>query len=120
MTASEPPPNFASSGFPTQELWDEEEAEWLIGKYALVGVTIVRHDGESQGQYHGRIVSADRQVGITIDCEGVWKGRTLVLPPATGWFDPADPGEYRLRATGEIITDPDVLSRWSIEPNKAG
>ena len=111
----QPPPSFVPSEKPGEEPWDDDEAEWLLGQYALIGVTWAYNDGETVGQYHGRIVSADRVNGIAIMCEGRWEGEMLVLPPATGWFEPANPGEYRLRSTGETVTDPDVLSTWRIE-----
>jgi hypothetical protein len=97
--------------------WDQSEADWLIGKTVLIGITNLESDGatiQSQGQYYGKIVRADRGFGIVIECEGVWAGETITLPPDTSAFHPADPGEYRLRSTGEIIKDPDVLTTWSI------
>ena len=99
------------------------EADWLVGKTILAGITFLPADGEtvkSQGQYHGKIVRADRKSGIAIECEGVWSGKTMTLPPVISAFRPADPGEYRLRSTGEVIKDPDVLTTWSItEPMKS-
>jgi hypothetical protein len=97
--------------------WDQSEADWLIGKIALIGITNLASDGttvKSQGQYHGKIVRADRDAGIVIECEGVWSGKAMTLPPVTGAFHPANSGEYRLRSTGEVVEDPDVLTTWSI------
>jgi hypothetical protein len=97
--------------------WDQSEADWLVGKTILVGITRVAADRatiKSQGQYHGKIVRADRSSGIVIECDGVWSGTTVTLPPHTGAIHPADPGEYRLRSTGEVIKNPDVLTTWSI------
>jgi hypothetical protein len=95
----------------------------LIGKIVLVGITRRASDGttiKSHGQYHGKIVRADRGAGIAIECEGIWSGETITLPPMTGAFHPVNSGEYRLRSTGEIIKDPDVLTTWSIiEPAKS-
>ncbi len=95
----------------------------MIGKIALVGITILTSDGvtiKSRGQYHGRIVRADRSAGIAIECEGIWSGKTITLPPVTAAFRPANSGEYRLRSTGEIIKGPDVLTTWSFtEPVKS-
>jgi hypothetical protein len=103
--------------------WDQSEADWLIRKTTLVGITRLASDGttiKSQWQYHAKIVRADRSAGIVIECEGVWSGKTMTLPPMTGAFHPANSGEYRLRSTGEIIKDPDVLTTWSIiEPTKS-
>jgi hypothetical protein len=97
--------------------WDQDEADWLIGKCVLVGVTYLASDGvtvSSQGQYHGKIVSADQEKGFAIECEGAWAGRTMGLPPVLSAFRPADPGEYKLRSTGEVVKDPDLLATWSI------
>ncbi|MBN7463153.1 hypothetical protein I3U64_23750, partial [Mycobacteroides abscessus subsp. abscessus] len=40
---------------------------------------------------------------------------TFTLPPAPESFSPAAPGEYRLRSTGEVITDPDYLATWTVD-----
>ena len=102
---------------------DQSEADWLLGKIALVGIARLASDGatiKSQRQYHSKIVRADRSAGIVIECEGVWSGKTMTLPPKTNAFHPANSGEYRLRSTGEIIKDPDALATWSItEPVKS-
>jgi hypothetical protein len=97
--------------------WDQSEADWLVGKTILVGIVFVAADGttvKSQGRYHGKIVRAECNHGIVIACEGVWSGRTMTLPPYISAFHPADPGEYRLRSTGEVVKNPDVLTTWSI------
>ena len=103
--------------------WDQSEADWLIGKTVLVGITRLASDGttiKSPHQYHGKIVRADRSAGIVMECEGVSSGKTITLPPVTSAFHPANAGEYRLRSTGEIIKDPDVLTTWSVtEPVKS-
>jgi len=97
--------------------WDPDEADWLVGKYTLVGITYLASDGKtvtSQGQYHGRIVSADKETGFRIECEGKWAGHPCCLPPDLSAFRTAGPGEYRLRSTGETVTNPDVLATWTI------
>ncbi len=62
---------------------------------------------KAQGQYHGRIVAADKDKGFKIECEGVWAGKTMGLPPHLQSFRPANPGKYELRSTGEVVNDPD-------------
>ncbi|MGB7589031.1 MAG: hypothetical protein WBM00_10020 [Solirubrobacterales bacterium] len=37
------------------------------------------------------------------------------LPPDLRAFKPAEPGEYTLRPTGEVVVDPDFLSTWIAE-----
>lgn len=114
------PPSFDQPADPAVEPWDEAKAAWLVGKYALVGVAWVGEDCERAEQYHGRIVSADPAIGISIACEGHWKGETFVVPPSTDSVAPAAPGEYRLRATGETVVNPDVLTTWRIDTKAAG
>jgi hypothetical protein len=97
--------------------WNDDEAKWLVGKFALVGVTHVAADGETvtgQDEYYGRIESADRDKGIEMACEGRCAGRKIVLPPDLTAFHRAEPGEYRLKASTEVVNDPDVLAIWSI------
>jgi hypothetical protein len=97
--------------------WDQDDADWLIGKCVLAGITYLASDGKtatSQRQYHGKITKAEPDVGFTIECEGVSAGQTMVLPPDLRAFRLADRGEYRLRSTGEVVNDPDILTTWSI------
>jgi len=83
----------------------------------LVGVTYLAADGKtvkSQQQYHGRIVTVDRNDGIEIACEGKWAGKTMTLPPELRSLHHARPGQYRLRSTGETIEDPDLTTTFSV------
>ena len=89
----------------------------LVGKYALVGITYrdMRGTMLNQEQLHGRITQADPTRGLTLQLEGVNAGKTYALPPDLRSLRVADPGEYRLRSTGEVVRDPDVLVTWIIE-----
>jgi hypothetical protein len=115
-----PPPDEDSGARP---FWNQDEAGRLIGKYILVGITRYAADGKtvkSLAQYHGRIVGADEKHGLKIECEGVWSGKTMGLPPDLRPIKPARSGEYRLKSTGEVIADPDIVATWSIvEPPKS-
>ena len=98
--------------------WDAERAAWLVGRYALVGMTWVEADGTTvkrTAQYHGTIVSCTPAEGVTIVCAGAHVGESICLPPAPNRFEDAKPGEYRLRTTGEVVKDPDVTSSWTIQ-----
>ena len=106
-----------SSGPPP---WDQQEADKLIGKYALVGITYIAPDGETvrlQLQIHGRIVSADPKAGFAIACEGARAGETWGVPLAPSLFEFAAPGDYHLRSTGEVVSNPDVVAAWSVFEN---
>lgn len=85
-----------------------------IGKHLLVGLTYLDHNDEvtRQVQLHGKITRiADDGIFLEpANGEGeVW------LPPALEWLKPAPPGEYQLRATGEVVVDPDYLSTWTVK-----
>lgn len=108
-----PPPD-APSGEPQ---WDRDDADFLIGKYVLIGITQVAADGTvtSQQQFHGRVTKAEQIVGIAIACEGARAGEAVVLPPDPKSFQLARPGRYTLRSTGEVIENPDMTSSWTIQ-----
>src|SRR4051812_481767 len=97
--------------------WDKKVAESALGKVVLVGVTHLAADGVTvtgRVQYHGVIVEADEKRGVSIDRRGEGAGERVWLPPDLSLFTPAPPGEYRLRATGEIVVNPDFISQWTV------
>ena len=96
--------------------WDRELATKLEGATVLVGITYHEPTGDRQEQFFGTVMSADSERGILLQLEGNCAGEVRTLPPDLGAFSPAAPGTYRLRETGEIITDPDYTSSWSITP----
>jgi hypothetical protein len=98
--------------------WDQDAANRLLDKSILVGLTYERPDGEliARVQLHGTINRVDARHGIGIERAGT--GELFWLPPDLRSFDQAPPGEYRLRSGGEVVTDPDLLSSWTIrEPS---
>jgi hypothetical protein len=96
--------------------WDSEAAEVMIGAVVLIGITRRSPAGDEQEQMHGVIQSVDPDNGVEIILSGAREGETCRLPPDLGSFQPAPPGEYRLRSTGEVVVDPDYISQWTIEP----
>ena len=101
--------------------WDEHKAATLVGKYALVGVTYVDADGSvrKQIQIHGRI-TAVAETAVTMLLNG--SEEVFTLPPILAAFEPAQPGEFRLRSTGEVVVNPDLLASFTatapaIEPD---
>ncbi len=97
--------------------WDRQRARWLIGKHTVVAITKLAGDRQTvieHDQYHGIIVAVHKARGIRINCLGELTGKQRILPPDTSAFEDAEPGEYWLRATGEKIIDPDLVSTWTL------
>ena len=94
--------------------FDEEFASDMLGKHVLVGITFVdaAERPVEQRHLHGWVVRASRNEGVVLKLEP--SGEELKLPPLTRAFDFADPGEYRLDSTGEVIIDPDYTCAWFI------
>ncbi len=103
---------------PNEFEWDQAIADELIGSTVLIGLTYVKQSDPSvsrQYQMFGTIESADREKGITVRLIHPWKGQAYTIPPAPRTLTPAEPGDYRLRSTGETIVDPDYLTSWTID-----
>ena len=95
-------------------------AQAVIGKHLLVGVTYVDADGEllRQEQFHGEIVRASRAEGLILRLAGT--GEERWVPPDLSRLEPAAPGRYRLRGTGEQVDNPDFVSTWTVRPPESG
>jgi hypothetical protein len=91
----------------------------LLGKSVLVGITRVDHQDElvGQDQFHGRVESLDDGL-VHIRVAG--SGDDFTLPPDASAFTRAQPGHYRLRATGEVVVDPDFTSSWTVRAPAPG
>ena len=99
--------------------WDPEQAESLLGKRALVGLTFIGQDGQvlERAQRHGRIVAADPERGVAVSVIGHgqrWDGEWLWLPPDLERFHLAEPGVYQMRGTEEVVSDPDLVVSWVV------
>ena len=97
--------------------WDQDEAEWLIGKQVVVGITRLASDGvtvKAQSQYHGKIVSADEVDGFKVECEGKLAGRIMTLPPDLSAFRIVNSGEHKPQSTGEAADESEIVSNWTI------
>src|SRR4051794_18390118 len=86
-------------------LTDDANAAGLIGKHVIVGLTHFNADGSVRNkvQMHGRITAVDALV--TMRLHG--SDEEFTLPYDFESFEPAEPGEYRLRSTGEVVVNPD-------------
>ena len=92
---------------------DEALAEQVLGKHVLVGITYVTKSDEliEQRQFHGVIETVSSESGIAIRLPD---GSVFRLPPDLRGIQPAPPGAYRLRSTGEEVIDPDYLWTWTV------
>lgn len=92
--------------------FNHELATELIGKHLLVGITYLRSSGDliEQRPFHGIVESAGVK-GIQIRLA---HGSDFRLPPDVRSVEPAPPGTYRLRSTGEEVEDPNYLCSWTI------
>jgi hypothetical protein len=94
---------------------DQDFAAELVGTHLLVGLTHLDHAGNvvRKEQFHGIVIRASVEEGvILVDADG----QELTVPLNREAFRPADPGEYRLRSTGEVVIDPAWLATWTVRP----
>lgn len=102
--------------------WDADRAAWLMGKVVLVSLTRLAADGTTvleKQQFQGNIVSAEPSTGILVAGRGAHAPEALMLPPTTKPFLNAKPGTYRLKPSGEVVTDADVTVVWTITEPQA-
>lgn len=92
--------------------FDQDFAAELVGKTLLIGLTYVRYSGEpiEQRQLYGVVESAGPEVVVV----RLSNGGEYRLPPDFRGVEPAPPGTYTLRSTGECIENPDYLCSWTI------
>jgi hypothetical protein len=103
--------------------WDQDEADWLIGKQVVVGITRLAADGKTvkaQSQYHGKIVAADEADGFEIECEGAWAGRRMILPSDLSAFRFLDDGENAPWPRCKGVENLEIVSNWTfVEPSNS-
>ena len=98
---------------PPHSIFDDALANDLVGKSLLVGITHTDSEGNilRRSQIFSLVTVANRSNGICIrdtqTSEEKW------FPPDTRGIKPAPAGEYRNRATGEVVREPDYLGSWT-------
>lgn len=108
------PRRYDDGGAPARRLLrGSDRLQHLVGAYLLAGVTLRDEQGAivKRQQFHGRVTEVADGVVVLHHADG-----DLVLPSDPEAYTPAVPGPYRL-ASGEVVTDPDYLSTWSVTPN---
>jgi hypothetical protein len=58
----------------------------------------------SRFEFHGTVESVREDV---VEVRRADNGEIFTLPPAPEAYEPAPPGEYRLKTTGEVVVNPD-------------
>lgn len=96
--------------------WDNAFAGQLEGAIVLVGITCASPAGKRTEHFHGAVRAAVRDKGVPLHLQGSREGGTLRLPPGLGNLALARPGRHWLRATGEVVMDPDYTTTWTIHP----
>jgi len=86
--------------------------EKMIGKSMIVGMNFYDKNDEfvERKQLWGEIVAVNENT-IYIKQKD---GEEFCIPNDPSAIEIADPGEYTLHSTGEVVKDPDYLSVWDI------
>ena len=94
----------------------EQLQEYLKGKVFLIGLTFIDKEGELIEQYqtHGIVseLTNDGLIRLKRKEETIFQ-----MPYYKENIKKAEKGEYKLRATKEIVIDPDFLMTWEINTN---
>jgi hypothetical protein len=108
--------------FKSRPVWDENLATELTGELVLVGLTHWNSDGsvDRREQFFGIVQSADKHAGILLNLKGTHAGCRYNLPPDLRSYFKASPGNYRLRSTNEVVTNPDFTVTFSVHRQRKG
>jgi len=88
-------------------------AKRFLKKTLLIGITYLDHEGNEieKKQLWGIIASITTKRGVEVTNPNT--NIKFYLPPDLASLSPAKKGEYRLKSTAEIVTDPDYLTTWT-------
>jgi hypothetical protein len=111
------PPEGLPVELPTIPLDWDNAADRLVGTTTVVEIqhydavgALLRHE-----HVWGQVTSADQKNGIRIMVGGrTFAGKLMVLPAQLDSFTKPAPGIYRLRSTGEEVTDPHWFTTWMV------
>jgi hypothetical protein len=84
----------------------------MVGARLLVGVTYVDGSGDIESRYEfaGQVLAVSPLVFIERAGQ-----EPFTLPPDPEAYSRAQPGEYSLASTGEVVVDPDYTTVWTVE-----
>lgn len=91
----------------------------FVGLDLLVGLTYLDAEGSvlRQEQFHGPIEEADPSTTWVRSSDG---GERRWVPTNLAVFRPAPGGTYRLASTGQVVTDPFLLTSWMLTVSHDG
>ena len=77
--------------------------------------TYLRPDGgiASRFEFHGTVERVGEGV---VEVRRADNGDIFTLPAGSEAYEPAPPGEYRLKTTGEVVVDPDFTCVMTVHP----
>ena len=93
---------------------NQEQAAAMIGKSVIIGLTIHdRDDNEvDRVQLHGETLRINQEEGVVVKL--LPSGVEYNMPAVLGAFEEAPPGDYQFQNSGEIITNPDLMTSWVV------
>lgn len=98
---------------------DQQRAATMLNKHLLVAISYLNSDDSIRAveQYHGPILRINNKEGLVF--MRMDNGKEMSLPPDLDAYEVAEEGEYGLKSTGEVISNPDLIAAWSIYPDEA-
>lgn len=95
-------------------MYDPAKAAELVGKRVLVGLTTQDRNGRliERRQFLGVVQRVSEDEGVVLTMSG--SSEEFHLPADTNAFRKAEKGEYRMRASGERVVNPDYLTSWTM------
>jgi|GEM_PF-3314603 len=96
------------------QYFDRERADGMIGKHLIIGLTI--HDAfdtvVDRVQLHGTIIRVTQDEGVVVRL--LPSGVEHAMPAILSAYEAAPPGDYHFQNTGEVVTDPDLMTTWAV------
>jgi hypothetical protein len=109
------PSDAGNAGGYTAMVLSNDDLTVLLGSHLLVGLTYLRPDGgiARRFEFHGTVERVGEGV---VEVRRADNGEIFTLPAGSEAYEPAPPGEYRLKTTGEVVVDPDFTCVMTVFP----
>ena len=87
----------------------------LVGKtlYVEMNCYTCEQTFLAQKQFFGEVLSANETKGVVLYLTGLQSGRLFFIPCDVRDYQPAPPGDYHVRSTGETVKNPDFIITWN-------